>query len=50
MKHNRFDKEHIKDCKRCYDELLDFEYDCEMDALLDTLSNEELNNKGENDE
>lgn len=48
--HNRFDKEHIKKCKRCYDELLEFEFGCEMDAVLDELARETLNNGGSEDE
>lgn len=46
--HSRFDEEHYKNCQSCYDDHLDFMYDCEMDARMDAeAEREQYNDEGE---
>lgn len=33
--HSRFDDEHYSKCEPCYEDHLDFEDECRMDAMMD---------------
>ena len=39
--HSRFDEEHYRNCQPCYEDHLDFMQECEDDARLDALSEQE---------
>jgi hypothetical protein len=41
ISHTRFNKEHYKDCKMCYDDHIDFVDQCEIDEQEDARAEQE---------